>query len=351
MNSIFITTNEFTPFTGGGKVSIHESKALEQYSDSITRVSRKDVPSEYWGNPFQQDAYISTLIDEPFDVVHFNGNPFHYTLQSLKYFNPDIKVVSSVPAHNLDLSVEEHYKLGIPYGKHYPHMVYPELWEKYIHHINLSDLVITPSKMSKIWLLDLPLIQVEENKVSVIPHGCDIPSKVPDYPSEPSVGYVGAGGVDKGIIYLVEAWNQLDYSDIPLRFYGTGSEMARQYTHGKNGVYEFRGRYQDITDVASEISFAVFPSVTEAFNLCALELASCGRGSVLSENVGASEYIPHATFRVREVTPLISMIRQLFIDDLYKRIGRNAKLGSKMLTWDIVEAKYIEKYEELMNVV
>jgi glycosyltransferase involved in cell wall biosynthesis len=349
MNSIFITTNEFTPFTGGGKVSIHESKALEQYSDSITRVSRKDVPSEYWGNPFQQDAYISTLIDDSFDLVHFNGNPFHYTLQSLKYFNPDIKVVSSVPAHNLDLSVEEHYKLGIPYGKHYPHMVYPELWEKYIHHINLSDLVITPSKMSKIWLLDLPLIQVEENKVSVIPHGCDIPSKVPDYPSEPSVGYVGAGGVDKGIYYLVEAWSRLNYSDIPLRFYGTGSEQARQYTHGKNGVYEFRGRYQDIADVASEISFAVFPSVTEAFNLCALELVANGRFVVLSENVGVNEYIPHSTVPIRDVDVLCEVIEGCFSVKSIKSHGEVCSEYVKGLTWNNIEKQYIKKYEELMK--
>jgi len=44
-------------------------------------------------------------------------------------------------------------------------------------------------------------------RVEVIPHGTTIPKEVKPLPSDYTVGYLGALGPDKGVLYLILAWD------------------------------------------------------------------------------------------------------------------------------------------------
>ena len=321
MKAIFITTSQCKEGSGGGIVSLHEAKALEQFCDETTVIDFdviKKRPELEYRTPFTLDYLVSLEISEKYDLVHFNGNPWRQTLKTLRYFNLDIKVVSSVPAHNLQRSIMEHKKLGIPHERLYPHLHKPELWKKYIEHINQSDLVIAPSNMSKNWFYDLPYIN-QELKVEIIPHGVDIPEKIPSLPEKFTPAYFGVDGVDKGTHLLPDSVKKF----------------------GK----AFDNEYDNLYDLMSKISVGVFPSITEAFNICCLETMAYGRPVIVSGGAGISEYINTLSFPT--FTDIEKMLEFLKTPNIVQSLGKECREIAKNFSWDKIEKQYVRTYESI----
>jgi len=279
--------------------------------------------SQQSDNPFDFDIKVSQHISQDYDVVHFNGNPWRETLKTLRYFNPEIKVVSSVPAHNLKKSIFEHKKLGIRHNELYPHLHRWGLWKKYIEHINESDIVITPSNMSRDRLLDLPFIR-EDIRVEVIPHGINIPQEIPPYPEKITPAYFGSAGPDKGTHFLPN--------------------------NVKKFGRAFGNDYEDLYDLMSQVTFGVFPSVTEAFNICALECVAYGREVLISKNAGFYEYIqPRCYSYDDDLTKkqLHDYVKTLSNDEYLNSDSENLIEFAKDFSWDKIEEKYVELYTSI----
>jgi len=302
--------------------------------------------------PFFGDFVLSNRIFDSYDIAHFNGNPFGKTLTALKYFNPDIKIVSAVPAHNLEVSIEEHERYGINYAQHYPHMVDPEQWEKYTHHIVNSDLVIYPSKISRDYLVEK--LQLK-NESKVIPHGCVPPKTIPSLPERFSVGYIGATGPDKGLRYLTEAWSQLDFTEEKLTFYGAASSGASYWiqNYSRGGNFVLHGYYTDLDEIMGGISVGLFPSVTEGFGICILECLAYGRPVITTEGAGASELIKNGKegfiVPIRDSDAISEKIKW-FKDnpDEIKAMGDEGRKTAEQYTWSRAEDAYFDAYWELV---
>lgn len=349
IRGLFCTTALLSNTSGGGNASLHEFTAFDNFCDEVEPVDRRTLGIHQ--DPFKIDKTTSELIERHYDIVHFNGNPFGRTLSVLKYYNPNIKSVVSVPAHDLETSIEEHESYGIDYKLSYPHMVKPDLWNLYTRHIQDSDLVIYPSKLSRDYLtrkLDL------NNDNTIIPHGC-FPVHAVSMPEIFSPAYLGAVGPDKGIKYLIEAWSQLNLME-QLVFYGRESTMVNQMLpkhSGKSCFYAY-GAFDSLGTIMPDTSLGIFPTVTEGFNIPALEFMSFGRPIIVTEGAGVSELITNGedgfVIPIRDVEALKDKIMFFRNNrDELERMGRNAYETSKKYDWQIIEQMYVDAYTELMS--
>lgn len=353
MKGLFCTTAVLDERSGGGRVSIHELNSLKTFCDEVSVYDRTSIPEEQWTDVFKPDKIIADSINEKFDLVHFNGNPWREVVKKVRGLNSKAKIVSSVPAHDLELSIEEHKRYGMDYEQYYPHMIHQ--WDEYTEHVRQSDLIIYPSNYSKNYLTRRMGLT---NKTAVIPHGCTPPDSI-SFPAgdEFNAAYIGAWGPDKGVKYLVEAWSKLDYKDSTLFFFGGPSRDMGGYLSSiaRGGRYHLYGWFYDFNEIVNKFSVAVFPSVTEGFNIGALECMSYGRTPIVSRNAGVSELIEDGyngllvdAMDVEQIMDKVSWCKENMKN--VRGLGIVGHDKSEKHTWDKIENRYIEAYRSLCNV-
>lgn len=377
-NSIFISTN-LNKNTGGGSVSHHELSSLlentsvklaladhenNEYSIPIHSIS--PVDHKLPNNEFLWDYLACEKIDDilkefQIDIIMINGNPFGKTVNHIINYHiannrKKPKIIVDVPAHDLECSIEEYNKLyEKKYNDIYPHMVDPFLWSMYTDHIKKADIIICPSKCSENALRKLKLIDKQD--IRIIPHGVDLPNleNISPIPNEFIIGYMGSCLSDKGIIYAIQAWNNLGGKDNSLFLYaGPHESIFREYIFKippQNGAkYVILGFIPNIQEFYNNICLYVQPSVTEGFGLEVLEAMSYGRPVICSTGAGASEIIEDGVdgivFLKRDINKLMQNI-QYFKDNPgeIKKMGINARKKAKQFDWNTIETRYTELYE------
>jgi len=338
MKSVFCTTASISQDSGGGIVSYHELEALKAISNVEFTLTRTDVlPKVYaaFDIPFLSDYFSAFKMDNLcVDLAVFNGNPWGMTAKKLK----QAKIIVDVPAHNLEQSIEEFHRLGLQYN--YVHMTDPYLWSCYTEHIKLADAVLCPSKMSAEYITKKLSLT---NKVVVIPHGCVLPSKTKPVPAIFTVGHLGVNGPDKGQIYLVKAWNNLQLQNSMILLAGYGTEHWGGLGHVEN-----------VCSVYDQCSVYVQPSVTEGFGIGVLEALSYARPVIVTEGCGASELVEDGkdgfVVPIRNTQAIGEKI-QYFKDNPceIERMGKNARNKAQQYDWKIIENKYVELFKEVTN--
>jgi len=345
--SVFCTTAPIGKGHGGGIVSYYECQALKEVSDLIQVVCPKSedlgVPVEtislndrYSDNPFMWD-YLTSLKVKHADIAFFNGAPFSSTARAV---NPS-KLIVDVPAHNLELSIEEWERWQGKYP--FKHMTDPFLWSLYTDFIVNADVVICPSKMSADYVKQNPGTKA---KVVVIPHGTELPDEVKPLPEQFKVGYLGATGTDKGTIYLLKAWAGLMYKDSELLLAGDGWSQNTLYDlfHKEQRV-KLLGRVENVSDFYNSISVYCQPSVTEGFGIPCLEAMAHGRAVIVSEGAGVSELIKDGVegfvVPIRDAGAIADRVDWLKRrPEKVKEMGQKARLKAESHTWSKTEAEF-----------
>jgi glycosyltransferase involved in cell wall biosynthesis len=370
-NSIFITTN-LSKNTGGGNVSLHELNTLikstnvklvlADHEDSYPIPVKSIRPTDHKlpQNEFLWDYLACEKIDpiireNNIDIVFINGNPFGKTVNHIINYHiannrKKPKIIVSVPAHDLEESIREHDKLyEKKYHEVYPHMVDPFLWSMQTEHIKKADIIVCPSKYSVEALRKLSLIKDQD--VKIIPHGVDLPSQenIRPIPEEFRVGYAGSCLSDKGIIYGIQAWNNLAYKEGLFLYAGHHESIFRDYifrVQPQNGAkYVILGFMPNIRELYNNISAYIQPSVAEGFGLEILEAMSYGRPIICSDGAGVSELITDGvegfTFPKRDVNKLMELINYFRNNPSeIKKFGTNARKKAGQYKLDIVEKHY-----------
>lgn len=365
-NSVFITNSGINSVTGGGMVSLNYVKALSSCTNiryilckqKFDNNNFQGIPAfsidprdwgyaeEGWVNPFFEDYLAFHLLQkEPTEIFMTYGCPMGLTIEEAKreFF---CKVICDLAPHIIEDSKNEHIKL---FGKYdYPHLVDEQLWGLYSRHLRFADVVIVHSQKSADYIKKKAKLNIDP---TVIPHGCYLPEKIPDYPDKITPGYLGALGVDKGINYLVNAWIQNPH-DSQMVIGGGNSES---FSVDKHYAKYFRatGFLDNITDFYKQISFGVFPSVTEGFNIPALDCMAHKRPIIVSEGAGISELVEDGKNGFVIPTCSIDAVRQkiqYFYDnpEEIKRMGENARLTAEKHTWHLVNKKYVDIIEGLL---
>lgn len=300
-------------------------------------------------DPFQTDLNALRqykVANKKYKLAHFYAGTYSKLVEALK--NDGTKVTYTAAAHDINESRAEFQKLGFAYN--FPHLTDPSLFEQYVKGYKDADVVICPSHHSKAVMESYGC-----KNVAVIPHGTHTPSEIRNISTRFIVGYLGANGPDKGIIYLVQAWAKLRYKDSQLMIAGRHPEhlvdMVR--AHGKGSIH-LAGFVDSISTFYNSCSVYVQPSVTEGFGMEVIEAMSYGRPVICSDGVGAVDCVEHGKngmiFQKRSVDMLAEAIhsykqnRQKLLDH-----GKQAREDSKRYTWDKVETMYVDLWQQLVN--
>lgn len=353
MRNLFLTADVIGGWGGGSTVTYHESEALKKLG-LCDVVERKDL--EWHGQePWKWDDNAQSIKDYfvlRYKLAHVYSGTFSKTVSRLK--QNGTKVVWTIAAHDLPASRREHEKFGVDFASLYPHLCEPNLWKKYIEGYRLADVIVCPSKAS-IKSVRAYGGDFETKRIELIPHGCTLPEKIKPVPKYFTVGYLGSFGLDKGVIYLLQAWKKLAYNDAVLVLAGKDSaseHVMQMLDRFGGGSVSMLGWIKNPTDFYNQISLYCQSSQTEGFGLEVLEAAAHGRAVICSTGAGAADIIPEDKTGMRFAPGDVDWIAGL-IDNAKKnwdlqKVGEEMRNIARAYTWDIVEQKYIDLWRSLL---
>lgn len=349
MKSIYVTFDRITQETGAGKVCHHEIEALKRVTDLETVISRKDIEERigkyYPFNPFIYDYFAADLAEKA-EIAHLSCSPGMALLNKIR----PKKYLVNIVAHDLKTSIEEHERItGTPYP--FAHNTDPYLHEALLKHAEKADIVLTPSEGSAKWIRE----NIKAKRIEVIPHGCELPDEVTPLPEEFKAGYLGVWGPDKGLIYLLFAWNHLDYKDTEFVFAGDCGETLKTIIPSlldTGATYRLLGRIPDTTSFFNSLSAYVQVSVSEGFGMPVLEAMAHGRVVIVTNGTGASYLVEDGkegfVIPIRDPKAIAEAIDYLKNNPKECiKMGRRARKKAESFSWDKIEGRYCKLYESL----
>ena len=361
MTYIYISA-ELGVQSSGGLVSSHELEAMKKLSsetnDEVKQLSFQDINPVTYGLknlPFLVDALaIEKLIKMDLTnvkLVHFYGDSYSNTTQFLK--SKGIITSYSVMWHDRKTTIEEHQKfMG---GYNFIHVKDDTLFKMYTEGIRHADLIIAAGLAPK-----NNMLKEGAKRVEIIPLGCNIPEEntIKSFPNEFRTGYIGAWGADKGLYYLIKAWESLNYQDgSRLIFAGPQSEKVlpdfiRQ--HAKTGNFHIQGFVNNVADFYNNVSVYVQPSATEGFGMTVIQAMSYGRPVICSEAAGVADCIIDEVdgFVISAMNPKAIADKINWFKQHPNKIiefGKKARENSFKYTWENTEQKYINLWRSLIR--
>lgn len=354
----FTSADEIGTPTGGGLVTFHEFAALKEMAEigpsyptaAYLKQDERSVWSaderalRWWGS--------GKAGRELPNLVHFYSGSFPQTVNYLKTCG--VKITYTCAAHDKEVSEREHKKLNHPFP--YPHLTDPELWKRYSQCYREADVLICPSKKAK----EICERYGCENRIEVIPHGCTpLPEKiVPMRKGAFRVGYLGAIGPDKGLMYLLQAWKMLNYRDGSLLVIAGRDSISDYmhkmlYIHG-GGAVCLAGWQQNVSDFYNDLHLYVQPSATEGFGIEVLEAMAHARPAIASDMAGAADVCISGVFRACDPSSLASAIDKAKRThasslEVWETEGRINLHESLRFTWDKIRQQYIALWRSLLS--
>lgn len=354
---LFISTDLETG-TSGDIVASKELEAMQmlasENNEKVIILNSKDISPTINGLPdipFLIDYLtlerLSNLDLTKVDLAHMYGGTYTQTVRFLK--NKGIKTTYTCAMHDRKISIREHEKWFGTYP--FSHVKDDRLWSMYIGTIKEVDIVITPGNEPKEILL-----REGCKKVEIIPHGCNIPNEniIKQFPKEFRIGYLGACGPDKGLIYLIKANEIISHNDSMLIFAGDQSQYLEQFIkqYANTGKYHLMGHVKNVADFYNQISIYVQPSATEAWGMETVEAMSFGHPVIVSCGAGSADAVTNGKdgFVVPKMNhQSIAEKIQYFKDNQkeIERMGKNARNKSLNYDWSIIRQKYIDLWRSL----
>ncbi|MDP3065039.1 MAG: glycosyltransferase family 4 protein [Chloroflexota bacterium] len=334
---------------GGGLLAQHEIKALRDVVGEVVVLDGSTLAPHLWKqppSPYLYDYFALELVkNEQFDLAHFYSWGFPQTVAWLKARGTRISY--TVPAHDRRVTIEEHERLGIEYP--WPHIQDERLWRLFSGGYRLADVVIAQSELSARFLR-----QEGCANVVVIYGGTELPELVQPLPERFQAGYVGQVGVDKGIVYLLQAWAQLGYDDADLVLAGRGTDELEPSIRriAAKGRFTLLGYVPDVSEVYSACSVIVQPSVCDAMPLEVPEAMAHGRAVIVSTGAGASEIVGDAGFIVAMRNPQAIADTLDFLKgrpDELRRMGENGRRRAGDHSWAKVRGRYVATFSALLS--
>jgi glycosyltransferase involved in cell wall biosynthesis len=278
--------------------------------------------------------------------AHFYSGTFTKTIELL--LTRGTKISYTAAAHNIDVSRREHEQLGIPFD--YPHLIDPAQWKRYVRGYLLADLVICPSTYSSKIMRGYGCERIE-----IISHGFDPPTKIASMPDKFVVAYLGQPGPDKGLAYLLRAWSswsQFTHRDACLVIAGRGTLGITSWIRNWNlaGSYIVLGEVDDPADVYNACCVYVQPSASEGFGCEVIEARGHGRPVICSNGVGAcalaNQIVPACS--VGDLEDAIDRWHIRWLANPDSLIADAAPLEmAGIVSWDRIRDRYVKVFSLL----
>jgi glycosyltransferase involved in cell wall biosynthesis len=342
--NLFVTADPIGSETGGGIVTKHELDALLSFGP-VDVYNPQSEDSAFAADENALKHYLSS--GKKYKLAHFYSGTFSKLVAALK--SDGCVVTYTVAAHEVSASRAEHEKAGYPFD--FPHLNDPQLFAEYTRGYRMADLVICPSTQSNRIMEDIGC-----KAIAVIPHGCTPPPRIAPLPKRFVVGYLGSIGFDKGLRYLLKAWDicSRDPKSGHLLLAGKGTERLLGWVRSMDaGSVQLSGFVESPSFVYNCCSVYVQPSVTEGFGIEVVEAMAHGRPVICAAGAGAADCVTPGVdgeiVPVCDPEAIAKAIEQYRSNpDRIKLHGEAATLKARNYYWDRVRNMYCSVWKGLL---
>ena len=198
-----------------------------------------------------------------------------------------------------------------------------------------------------------------EYKAKIIPLGADLERFHPGEKTDDTfrVIFVGSNWIQKGLLYLLEAWKNLKLKDAELVIAGIKQEVGQQIikqimkTHIPNIKWGWFSR-DELAAAYRNSDVMCLPSLQDGFGLVVVEAMASGIPVIVSENTGASQHVYNGregfVVPAKSVSALETYIEALYHDRAQARkMGKRGVKMAENFTWERSEREYLKWMQSL----
>lgn len=226
--------------------------------------------------------------------------------------------------------------------------------ERKVQEIKLADHIFVPSAFVQRSLLDAG---IEQEKISIIPYGAPIDYFHPQPKTDQRFRFlfVGRVGPRKGVHYLLQAWQKLQFPDAELLLVGM-NEFPESWLSRYADLCHYVPSvpHTSLNQYYSAANVLVLPSLVEGFPLVLLEAMACGIPVITTPNAGGSDIITNGVegfiVPIRDVEALKEKLEWCYchLPDLAE-MGRAARRKAEQFTWDLYRQRLVRRVQELLS--
>ncbi|HHD2408607.1 TPA: glycosyltransferase family 4 protein [Clostridium perfringens] len=319
-------------------------------SNLILKFITKSQIDVVFNNIFDYRTKLYLMQENNIDVFHY-VNSIGY--KSAKYSKKkDIKVIIDDRAEHkgflYKLLKDEYDKLNLKFDDR-------SFWTvDNRKDYEIADYIITPSTFSKETFLSQG---VDEKKLIVIPYGCNINNFYPKRKENNNVFrviYVGSICIRKGAHYLVEAFKNIHNPNIELLMIGKVEDELLSIMKNKSQNIKHIEYIpnKELNDYYTQSDVFILPSLSDSFSLATLEAMSAGLPVIITENVGAKDFVNDGEngfiIPIKDSESIKEKIIYLYNNKDKKNImGNKARELALTVTWESYEKKVDDFYRYL----
>jgi len=242
---------------------------------------------------------------------------------------------------------EEYERFGIVAER-----AHPQIIEKGLQEIEQADRVIIPSEFVRRTFVEQG---VPEAKLAVIPYGFNAAHFHKEEKRDDvfRVLFVGNISVQKGVHYLLEAWERLALPKAELVFIGTVESELQPLLerHASRIVLRGHVKHEDLYREYSQASVFVLPSLQEGSALVTYEAMACGLPLVVTENTGSiARHGEHGLVLPIRSADAIADALLRFYENEEERVamGERARAYVQDFTWTRYADAVVDVYREVL---
>lgn len=310
-----------------------------------------DLSSKY----FRKQA--SKLIDYNKNDIILGWSGFSLdTFKKAKNYNC-FKILERGSTHILfqnEILKEEYDLLGLKPNLPSSHIIEVEQ-EEY----KIADHIMVPSEFAKNTFIKKGF---DGSKISKVPYGVNLSlfkSKKKTKDSKFRIIYTGMLSVRKGVIYLLEAFSELNLKNAELVLIGAIENSLKKkiikYFDNNNIIYNPAINQSELATYYSNSDLFVTCSIEEGLAMVQMQAMASGLAIICTENSGGRELVDENyngfIVDIRNIDVLKQKILYLYNnrDQLFE-MGLNSENKAKNLfSWDKYGFEVIKKYKEILN--
>ncbi len=208
--------------------------------------------------------------------------------------------------------------------------------------LGLADIIIVPSALSKDLLINNG---ISAEKLRLVPYGVDINfynflnrSKTIN---KIKILYVGGLNVNKGIFYLLKAFEDLDPDKFELILVGNCTFNINNILEKNKNNIRFLGfkNKDELKEIYQSSDIFILPSLIDSFGLVVLEAMASGLPVIVTENVGAKDIVIDGyngfIIKAKDEEAIKEKIMYFYNHrERIKEMGLNARETAEKYTWE-----------------
>jgi len=293
------------------------------------------------GDYFAQDLFFDALVALLVKPARIFQGWLSQSLFTMRNCDFEIRIVNCFSAH----IQEQDELLKNAYGQR---LINPLTKIKALEEMKLATHILCPSEFVYKTLEKHGLA----HKAKIIPFGVDIAKFHPGNKSDGvfRVLFIGRNWLRKGLLFLLEAWRQLDLNNAELLVVTSGFPKDFNLPP-KTRVVDW---VDDIVKTYQSADVFALPAIEDGCPLVTYEALACGLPVIVSETTGTYQHVWNGTngfiVPTGKVSELADRIQFLYEHPKeLEEMKRRARESVLNLTWEKFEIEYANWIETLLN--